>query len=84
MHKTLLQKILPAETDVRYPLCIDGKFAAPPEDNGGPPGYCDLLEALKGRSHEEHADARDWLGADICPEYCDIEEINIRLRRIKV
>jgi len=52
LHEVLLQKILPAEDGVRYPICIEGKHASPPEDSGGPPGYCDLLEALDDPSRE--------------------------------
>ncbi|HEY6871643.1 MAG TPA: plasmid pRiA4b ORF-3 family protein [Geobacteraceae bacterium] len=84
LHEVLLQKIIPAEEGVRYPVCIEGKFAAPPEDSGGPPGYCDLLEALGDPAHEGHEDAVSWLGDDFDPELFDLEQVNRQLRRIKV
>jgi len=84
LHEVLLQKILPAEEGVRYPVCTDGKFAAPPEDSGDSPGYCDLLEALADPQHEGHEDAKDWLGEDYDPEFFDLEQVNRQLRRIKV
>ncbi len=84
LHEILLQKILPAEEGVRYPVCIEGKYAGPPEDSGGPPGYCDLLEALDDPAHEGHEVAKDWLGEDYDAEFFDLEEVNRRLRRIKV
>lgn len=84
LHEVLLQKILPGGEDIRYPVCIDGKYAGPPEDSGGPPGYCDLLDALDDPNHEGHEDAKDWLGEGYDPAYFDIEGINARLRRIKV
>ncbi len=84
LHEVQLQKILPAKEGARYPICIEGKYAGPPEDTGGPPGYCDLLEALGNPNHEGHEDARDWVGEDFRPEAFDIEEVNARLRRIKV
>jgi hypothetical protein len=84
LHEILLQKILPTEEGVRYPVCIDGKHAGPPEDSGGPPGYCDLLVALDDPEHEGHDDAKGWLGADYDPASFDLETINRRLRRIKV
>lgn len=84
LHEILLQKIIPVEVGVRYPVCIEGKHAAPPEDSGGPSGYCDLLEALDDADHEGHEDAADWLGAEYDPEFFDLEEVNARLRRIKV
>ncbi len=35
-HSIRVEAILPSESDQRYPLCIGGKRAAPPEDCGGP------------------------------------------------
>ena len=35
-HLIRVEAILPAESDQRYPVCIGGKRAAPPEDCGGP------------------------------------------------
>jgi len=84
LHEVLLQKILPAEADVRHPACIEGKYAAPPEDSGGPPSYCDLLEALDDQQHSGHEEARDWLGEGYDPEFFDLEQVNRQLRRIKV
>jgi hypothetical protein len=84
LHEVLLQKIIPAEDGVRYPVCIDGKFAAPPEDSGGTPGYCDLLEALCDPGHEGHEDAVAWLGEEFDPGFFDLKQVNRQLRRIKV
>jgi hypothetical protein len=84
LHEVLLQKILPAEAGVHYPICIEGKHAAPPEDSGGPPGYCDLLEALDDPQHPGHEDAKEWLGEGYDPELFELKEVNRKLRRIKV
>jgi hypothetical protein len=84
LHEVLLQKILSADEGVCYPVCIEGKFAAPPEDSGGTPGYCDLLEALDDPDHEGHEDAVAWLGDGFDPEFFDLERVNRQLRRIKV
>jgi hypothetical protein len=35
-HLIRVEAILPSESDRRYPVCIGGKRAAPPEDCGGP------------------------------------------------
>ncbi|MFO7578130.1 MAG: plasmid pRiA4b ORF-3 family protein [Pelovirga sp.] len=83
-HEVLLQKVLPAAEGVRYPVCIDGRFAAPPEDSGGPHGYCDLLEELDNPQHPRHDEARNWLGKDFDPEFFDLDLSNRQLRRIKV
>lgn len=36
-HELGIEKIFPAEKGKRYPRCIAGKRACPPEDCGGPP-----------------------------------------------
>ena len=59
--------------------CLDGARAAPPEDCGGPAGYTELLEALADDSHAQHADMREWVGADFDPERCSLADINRRL-----
>ena len=45
-HEIRLEKILPREKGVKYPLCIDGKRACPPEDCGGTSGYENFLKIL--------------------------------------
>ena len=38
----------------RFPACIGGQGACPPEDCGGPLGYANLLQALIDPDHHEH------------------------------
>ena len=75
-HKITLEKKLPIEDDKRYPVCIAGKRACPPEDCGGPWGYTDFLEAIKNPEHEDHEEMMEWVGEDFDPEYFDIDEVN--------
>jgi hypothetical protein len=58
-HEVLLEKILPRGTKIKYPVCLDGELACPPEDCGSIPGYYRCIEALKTRDDE---DLLDWLG----------------------
>lgn len=37
-HTVLMEKILAAHPDVRYPVCVAGKRSCPPEDCGEPGG----------------------------------------------
>lgn len=46
----------------RYPLCLAGSRACPPEDVGGAPGYAHYLEALADPRHEEHEEYLEWRG----------------------
>jgi len=79
MHEVVVEQISPAETGVRYPRCIGGKRACPPEDVGGIWGYGDFLEALRDPAHEEHETMVEWSGGSFDPEVFDIEAINREL-----
>lgn len=74
-HKIQLEKILPREKDVNYPICVKGKRACPPEDCGGVWGYAELLEAIKDPSHESHEELLEWLGENFDPEHFDANEV---------
>jgi PHD/YefM family antitoxin component YafN of YafNO toxin-antitoxin module len=61
-HAVTLEKILLRVKDQRYPICLGGKRACPPEDCGGIGGYEELLEILADPNHSEHQSMLDWLG----------------------
>jgi len=79
-HALTVEKILPAEPDVAYPLCTAGKLAAPPEDCGGISGFYHMLEALADPNHEDHENMRDWIDS-FDPEAFSVETVNKRMRR---
>jgi hypothetical protein len=82
-HEILVEKILQSEPGVRYPVCLAGKRACPPEDCGGVWGYESLLEALRDPEHPEHNDMLEWIGEDFDPEAFDLDSINQDLRSIR-
>jgi Plasmid pRiA4b ORF-3-like protein len=82
-HEILVEKILPPETETKYPWCIAGKRACPPEDVGGIWGYYDFLEALNDPNHDEHDSYMEWWGGYFDPEEFDIGEVNQVLQEIK-
>jgi hypothetical protein len=79
-HIIQIEKTLPAEIGVKYPRCIDGKRACPPEDCGGPWGYCDLLEIIQDPNHPEYEERIEWIGGEADPEAFDLDEVNAELR----
>ncbi len=78
-HTILIEKTLPAETGTKYPRCIDGKRACPPEDCGGPWGYPDFVEAIQNPKHERHEELLEWVGGGFDPEAFDPEAVNQEL-----
>lgn len=60
-HMVVLEKTLLAVKGAKYPQCVAGKNACPPDDCGGVWGYMNLIEVLKNPKHPDHADMLDWL-----------------------
>ncbi len=82
-HEILVEKILPADKDSTYPVCLDGKRAGPPEDVGGVWGYMDFIEAMRNPDHPQHDEFAEWFEDEFDPEAFDIDEVNRRLSRRK-
>jgi hypothetical protein len=79
-HEVVVEKILPIDPQGKYPVCLAGARACPPEDCGSFPGYCDILEALKApRKTEEQKELLEWLEGGYDPERFDLETVNTRL-----
>ena len=78
-HTVLVEKILPVDDSLTYPICIKGKRACPPEDVGGTWGYAEFLAAIADPSHPEHDESIEWIGEPFDPEEFDLDEINARL-----
>jgi hypothetical protein len=78
-HRVKVEKILPADPDLRSPLCLDGRNACPPEDVGGGPGYIEFLEAIRDPSHEDHHEQLEWCGGSFDPDAFDLVAVNERL-----
>lgn len=81
-HTLLVEKILSPVEGLRYPLCLQGRRACPPEDVGGVWGYKNFLEALRDPSHDEHEEYGSWISKSYDPEAFDLEGVNARLRRM--
>jgi hypothetical protein len=70
-HEVVLEKILPSVVGSRYPQCIAGERACPPEDCGGAWGYEDLLEIIANSKHPEYLELMEWLEDGFNPEEFD-------------
>jgi hypothetical protein len=83
-HMLLVEDILEYQPDMRYPVCLTGERACPPEDCGGPHGYADLLETIADPGHEDYQDMMTWLGGNFDPDAFDIEIVNLKLKSMRV
>lgn len=82
-HDVKVEKVLKPVAGARYPLCLGGERACPPEDCGGPWGYEELLDTIRDLEHEEHDEMMEWLGGEFDPEMFDLEGVNKALRRMR-
>ncbi|MGI8814308.1 MAG: IS1096 element passenger TnpR family protein [Pseudonocardia sp.] len=75
-----------ADPDLRYPRCISGEGACPPEDCGGSGGYQHLREVLADADDAEHEAMAMWLGLEKAAEFdvaaFDLEQVNRRLTAV--
>jgi hypothetical protein len=79
-HTIQVEKTLPSEPGARYPICLGGERACPPEDCGGVGGYADLLAALRNRRHKRHRFYLDWLNRPFDPEAFDLQTTTTSLQ----
>ena len=76
IHKIKFEKIIQATVGEKYPKCIDGQMACPPEDCGGIGGYYDLLSVLNDPKNEEYNEMIEWLGGEFDPEKFDPKDVS--------
>ena len=79
-HAILFEGCLRADRGARYPLCVDGARACPPEDVGGISGYEEYLDITADPQHEEHESFRRWRGP-FDPEKFDADKATKRMGR---
>jgi hypothetical protein len=60
-HTVTLLAIEPREKGQRYPQCIAGQRACPPEDCGGVDGYHELLDTLFDPADPDFEEMRAWI-----------------------
>jgi len=72
-HEILFEGSPKKEQGMKYPLCLEGARACPPEDVGGIGGFYEFLEALADPKHEQHNDFIEW-GGDFDPKEFDAEK----------
>ena len=79
-HEVVFEGHLPVDKGKKYPLCLEGEEACPPEDVGGVGGYAEMLEALADPKHESHEEYTQWAGT-FRSEAFDAEEATKAMRR---
>ncbi len=79
-HEIVFEGCLRVEKGTRYPLCVEGERACPPEDVGGIGGYEEYLVAMADPKHEEHESLMEWRGP-FDPETFDAQAATKEMRK---
>jgi hypothetical protein len=77
-HEILVEDVVPADPRERYPACVAGQRACPPEDIGGLAGYSALVDP----AHPRHGTAAEWVGRPYDAEEFDPDRTSTLLRRL--
>jgi hypothetical protein len=83
LHRLVVEAVTAPEAGVRYPRCVAGQGACPPEDVGGVIGFEEFIEALADPAHPEHAERVEWWGSDrFDPHQFDLDATDHALGRL--
>jgi Plasmid pRiA4b ORF-3-like protein len=83
IHQLIVEERRLPEEGVKYPICVAGQRAWPPEDCGGPWSYPDFVEAVSNPDHRRHEETLEWVGGEFDPEAFDIEAVNKELLKVR-
>ncbi len=75
-HEIILEEKVNRVPRQKYPICLVGERACPPEDCGGSLGYLELLNTMKNPDDEEFESTMEWLGGSFDPEAFDPKNVH--------
>lgn len=67
----------------KYPRCLAGERACPPEDVGGMPGFENFLSIIKNPKHKERKELLTWVGGKYDPEKFDPQKVKFDNPKIR-
>lgn len=80
-HEVLFEGIVKPDQKTKYPVCVEGERACPPEDCGGTPGYEQILVALDDPESDEYHEVLDFVGRRFDPDRFDAEVATRKMRK---
>ena len=87
-HEIVVQKILPVAPHTKYPVCVGGERAAPPDDCGGAwrfASYVAQLRLPKSKRDEELLEEMEYImGEDFDPDAFDADKVNAKLQHLSL
>lgn len=83
IHTIDVENTAQADLKVKYPICIDGKRACPPEGCGGLCGYENFQDALSSPEDTDHKLASLWMDDEFDSESFDLDAVNPKLAKVR-
>jgi hypothetical protein len=80
-HEVLLEGCPAVDPKAKFPQCVEGKRACPPEDVGGARSYAVFLEAIADERHAQHKEMLEWIGGPFDPEAFENERATKAMRQ---
>jgi hypothetical protein len=83
-HRVEVERIPLADSQLRWPRCMAGENACPPEDVGGALGYAEFLRSMSNPANKSHGRMQEWCGGGFDPGALDLILINQNLVQVKL
>ena len=85
-HEIRFEGMFPKAIGTKYPICLSGELACPPEDVGGMGGFHEYVKIMSDKKHPEYQDYLEWRGKfnpnKFEPKKVKFHNPNIRLKQI--
>jgi len=75
MHSVAFEGQCEKQSKQKYPVCLDGERACPPEDVGGILGFYNFLETIKDPKNEDYESMLTWVGGYYDPAEFEARKI---------
>ena len=82
IHQLIVEERFLPKEELKYPSCVGGQFACPPEDCGGPWAYSDFVDAIGNPGHRRHEELLEWVGGNFDPKRFDQDIVNNKLQHL--
>jgi hypothetical protein len=82
VHLVEIEELFEADPKIKYPRYLDGEWAAPPDDCGGPPGFENFKQIMATPNHPEHEELLEWYGGPFDPAFIDEEQVVVGMNVI--
>jgi hypothetical protein len=80
IHTVTLENIQPVDADRKFPYCLEGEQACPPEFCVGIWDYEELIDRLSDPDDPDYDHLWEKIGYDFDPQWFDLKAVNQRLK----